>query len=255
VTDLSQNSSMRYLTVVRHAKSSPAKPGESDFARTLNKRGREECERLREWASDPDELGRYGPTTALVSSAARTRETFRRPFTHGVRGAMRIQRAHLQRASRRQRRRPPDRSRRHRSGDDVAAGRGAQPTVHEVMITLAKDLPKSLRGDHYALGARTCWRCPTTARSASSATRSSRVTSRSRDCEVVPRRPDHRHHRAPPPPRRRRVDAVRSTPRARGACPTCRRVTERDGPPFTLTLASSMPRSSSRRGRRPRTPR
>jgi phosphohistidine phosphatase SixA len=26
------------------------------------------------------------------------------------------------------------------------------PTVHEVMITLAKDLPKSLRGDHYALG-------------------------------------------------------------------------------------------------------
>jgi len=72
VTDLSQNSSMRYLTVVRHAKSSPAKPGESDFARTLNKRGREECERLREWratrrtgplrADDrPRELGRSNP--------------------------------------------------------------------------------------------------------------------------------------------------------------------------------------------------
>src|ERR1700686_3520060 len=74
---------MRYLTVVRHAKSAPAKAGESDFVRTLNKRGRDECERLRKWASDPGELGRFGPTTALVSSAARTRETFRRAF-HGT---------------------------------------------------------------------------------------------------------------------------------------------------------------------------
>jgi phosphohistidine phosphatase SixA len=35
---------------------------------------------LRTWASDITSLGAYGPTTALVSSAARTRETFRRSF-------------------------------------------------------------------------------------------------------------------------------------------------------------------------------
>ena len=74
---------MRYLTVVRHAKASPGEPGVSDFVRTLNKRGRDECARLRKWASDPKELGRFGPTTALVSSAERTRETFRRAF-HGT---------------------------------------------------------------------------------------------------------------------------------------------------------------------------
>jgi phosphohistidine phosphatase len=71
---------MRYLTIVRHAKASPAGAGESDFSRALNGRGRRQCEQLRAWAQDPDALGRYGPTTALVSSAARTRETFERSF-------------------------------------------------------------------------------------------------------------------------------------------------------------------------------
>jgi phosphohistidine phosphatase SixA len=52
---------VRYLTIVRHAKTSPAGPGESDFVRTLNKRGREECEKLRAWANDPTKLGQTDP--------------------------------------------------------------------------------------------------------------------------------------------------------------------------------------------------
>jgi phosphohistidine phosphatase SixA len=35
---------------------------------------------LRTWAKSKKELGRYGPTTALVSAAARTRETFELAF-------------------------------------------------------------------------------------------------------------------------------------------------------------------------------
>jgi phosphohistidine phosphatase len=67
---------VRYLTIVRHAKAEKAAPGQSDFDRTLSDRGRRQCDQLRAWASDLSELGRYGPTTALVSSSARTRETF-----------------------------------------------------------------------------------------------------------------------------------------------------------------------------------
>jgi phosphohistidine phosphatase len=153
VTDFGQNSRMRYLTVVRHAKASPAKPGESDFARTLNKRGREECERLREWASDRKELGKYGPTTALVSSAARTRETFRRAFF----GTAFVERSEFSELI--------YNGRRDVSAEDLLIDLAAidpvttsllvvghNPTVHEVMFTLAKELPKSLRGDHYPLG-------------------------------------------------------------------------------------------------------
>ena len=144
---------MRYLTVVRHAKSAPAKPGESDFVRPLNKRGRDECERLREWTSDPDELGRFGPTTALVSSAARTRETFRRAF-YGTAFVQRCEFSELIYNGRRE-----------VSAEDLLIDLAAidpvttsllvighNPTVHEVMITLAKDLPKALRGDRYPLG-------------------------------------------------------------------------------------------------------
>lgn len=71
---------MRYLTIVRHCESSPAKHGGSDFDRELSKRGREQCKQLRKWAKDETGLGRFGPTTALVSAAARTRETFDRAF-------------------------------------------------------------------------------------------------------------------------------------------------------------------------------
>ena len=71
---------MRYLTIVRHAKAERAAPEQGDFERRLNDRGRRQCEALRAWASDASELGKYGPTTALVSAAARTRETYQRAF-------------------------------------------------------------------------------------------------------------------------------------------------------------------------------
>jgi phosphohistidine phosphatase len=71
---------MRYLTVVRHAKAERDTPERRDVDRGLNDRGQRQCAVLRAWASDAAALGRFGPTTALVSSAARTRETFRRAF-------------------------------------------------------------------------------------------------------------------------------------------------------------------------------
>ena len=71
---------MRYLTLVRHAKAERAAPEQSDFERRLNDRGRRQCEGLRAWASDAGELGTFGPATALVSAAARTRETYERSF-------------------------------------------------------------------------------------------------------------------------------------------------------------------------------
>ncbi len=75
-----QTGEVRYLTVVRHAESTPATPGQADFDRRLSERGRAQCASLREWASDREELGAYGPVTALVSAAARTLETYRRAF-------------------------------------------------------------------------------------------------------------------------------------------------------------------------------
>jgi len=77
---LRDNDDVRYLTIVRHAKAEKAAPGQSDFDRTLSDRGRRQCEQLRKLASHAGELGLYGPTTALVSSSARTRETFRLAF-------------------------------------------------------------------------------------------------------------------------------------------------------------------------------
>jgi phosphohistidine phosphatase len=71
---------VRYLTIVRHAKAEKAKADQRDFDRKLSDRGRRQCEELHAWASDENELARFGPTTALVSSSARTKETFRRAF-------------------------------------------------------------------------------------------------------------------------------------------------------------------------------
>jgi phosphohistidine phosphatase len=71
---------VRYLTIVRHAKAERGTNGLADFDRRLNDRGQRQCESLRAWASDEKQLGRYGPTTALVSAAARTRETYQRAF-------------------------------------------------------------------------------------------------------------------------------------------------------------------------------
>lgn len=71
---------MRYLTIVRHAKAEKATSVQRDFDRKLSDRGRRQCEQLRAWARDKSELGLFGPATALVSAAARTKETFQRAF-------------------------------------------------------------------------------------------------------------------------------------------------------------------------------
>ena len=71
---------MRYLTLVRHAKAVPVGLGIDDRTRVLAERGRRQCEGVRAWALDGAGGAPYGPTTALVSTAARTRETFSRSF-------------------------------------------------------------------------------------------------------------------------------------------------------------------------------
>lgn len=71
---------VRYLTIVRHAKAEKPTADKSDFDRALSERGRRQCEQLRSWVTDEDELGGFGPVTALVSAAARTKETFQRAF-------------------------------------------------------------------------------------------------------------------------------------------------------------------------------
>ena len=144
---------MRYLTVVRHAKSSPADPGESDFDRTLAKRGRRECEQLREWALDPRELGRFGPTTALVSAAARTRETFRRAFegTTFVRGVEYSDAIY----NGRREVTAEDLLIELASIDPVTSSLlvvGHNPTVHEFVLMLCTEVPDALRAERYPLG-------------------------------------------------------------------------------------------------------
>ena len=144
---------MRYLTIVRHAESRPASPGEADYGRVLSKRGVRQCAELREWALDPEALGRFGPTTALVSGAERTRETFRRSFDqtpfvaqshyseliyngrHDVTAeGLLIELAAIDPVS---------------SSLLVVAH---NPTVLELMMVLGESLPHSLRKTHYSLG-------------------------------------------------------------------------------------------------------
>ena len=144
---------MRYLTVVRHAKSSPADPGESDFDRALAKRGRRECEQLHEWAKDPRALGRFGPTTALVSGAVRTRETFRRAFE----GTSFVQRVEYSDAIYNGRHdvTAEDLLIELASIDPVTTSLlvvGHSPTVHELVLTLCTEVPEALRADRYPLG-------------------------------------------------------------------------------------------------------
>lgn len=144
---------MRYLTLVRHAKATPAAPGASDFERTLNDRGRDQCRQLREWATDPEALGRFGPTIALVSAAARTRETFARAFDE------------TSFVSAREFSELIYNGRRDVSAEDVLIDLAAidpvvtsllvvghNPTMAELMFTLVEKLPRSLREGHYPLG-------------------------------------------------------------------------------------------------------
>lgn len=144
---------MRYLTIVRHCKASPAESGSSDYDRTLNKRGRDQAAQLREWALDPGTLARFGPTTALVSSAARTRETFRIAFD----GTPFV--AHREFSD------LIYNGRRDVSPEDLMIDLAAvdpvttsllvvahNPTVLELVVRMAARLPEELTNHHYPLG-------------------------------------------------------------------------------------------------------
>jgi phosphohistidine phosphatase len=65
---------MRRLILMRHAKSSWAVPGQNDHDRPLNERGRRGAAAVGGWLA----AGGMVPGAALVSSAARTRETLAR---------------------------------------------------------------------------------------------------------------------------------------------------------------------------------
>lgn len=64
---------MKRLILMRHAKSSWDDPALDDHARALNARGRRSAKALGDWLRDRGHL----PDRALVSSAARTHETYR----------------------------------------------------------------------------------------------------------------------------------------------------------------------------------
>ena len=143
---------MRYVTIVRHCESSPAKTGESDYERILSSRGQEQARQLRSWATNSLRLGKYGPTTALVSAAARTRETFRRAFEDTA-FVMTSNFSEL-----------IYNGKRNVSGEDLLIDLAAidpvvtslllvahNPSVHELVFSLAKELPDALKGE-YPLG-------------------------------------------------------------------------------------------------------
>jgi len=143
---------MRYVTIVRHCESSPAKSGESDYERVLSDKGKDQAQQLRSWAMDSQGLARYGPTTALVSSAARTWETFKRafedtPFVKTVNFSELIYNG-----------------KRDVSAEDLLIDLAAidsvvtslllvahNPSVHELVFRLTQELPDVLKGE-YPLG-------------------------------------------------------------------------------------------------------
>ncbi len=149
-----QTGRVRYLTIVRHGESSPASAGQTDFARTLSERGRAQCARLREWASDAGALGAYGPVSALVSAAARTLETFERAF-EGLEFVASVQSSELMYNGKRD-----------VTGEDLLIDLAAldpvttsllvvghNPTVFELVTELAVSLPGKLRRGHFPTGA------------------------------------------------------------------------------------------------------
>jgi phosphohistidine phosphatase len=145
---------MRFLTIVRHAKAEKESDDGTDYSRRLNGRGRRQCEVLRGWASDDEELGQFGPTTALVSSAARTAETFRlafegTPFVRAVHASALIYNG-----------------RRRVTAEDVLIDLAAidpvttslllvghNPTVLELLLTLGSDLPLEFAHEYPLAGA------------------------------------------------------------------------------------------------------
>jgi phosphohistidine phosphatase len=145
---------VRFLTIVRHAKAEKDSEDGSDFSRALNGRGRRQCEALREWASDDEELGQFGPTAALVSAAARTAETFRLAFE----GTSFVSEVHHSALIYNGRRRV--------TAEDVLIDLAAidpvttsllvighNPTVLELLQTLASDLPDEFAHEYPLAGA------------------------------------------------------------------------------------------------------
>jgi phosphohistidine phosphatase len=145
---------VRFLTIVRHAKAEKDSDDGTDFTRTLNGRGRRQCEKLREWASNEEELGQFGPTTALVSSAARTSETFHLAFD----GTPFVSEVHTSALIYNGRRRV--------TAEDVLIDLAAldpvstsllvvahNPTVLELLLTLAGDLPIEFAHEYPLAGA------------------------------------------------------------------------------------------------------
>jgi phosphohistidine phosphatase len=148
-----QTIDMRYLIIVRHAKASPPLPMGLDFDRPLSGRGRRQCKQLRAWARDGESLGRFGPVTALVSSAVRTTETFElgfdgtdfvtaRTFERSIyAGTREVTGEDLVQAL--------------REFDSLTGSLmivGHNPSVQDLMFVLARDVPEELRTQNFALG-------------------------------------------------------------------------------------------------------
>ncbi|MGH3732328.1 MAG: SixA phosphatase family protein [Acidimicrobiales bacterium] len=145
---------MRFLTIVRHAKAQRQSEDGSDFSRALNGRGRRQCEQLRAWADDDNALGQFGPTTALVSAAARTTETFRRAF-EGTAFVSHCQNSAL-----------IYNGRRRVTAEDVLIDLAAidpvttsllvvghNPTVLELLLAMASEVPEELTHEYPLAGA------------------------------------------------------------------------------------------------------
>ena len=124
-----------------------------DFDRVLSGRGRRQCKQLHAWAKDPEALGAYGPVVALVSSAARTRETFHRSFDDTDWIVAQEFRKSLYSCSREV------------TGEDLLDELiefdtvstsllivGHNPSMHELALLLASEAPESLRSHGYELG-------------------------------------------------------------------------------------------------------
>ena len=141
---------MRYLTIVRHCEAGEAA---NDYDRTLTTRGRAQAEQLRRWVEDPDALATYGPTTALVSAAARTRETYALGFA-GTAFVNALETSELIYNGRRE-----------VTGEDLLAQLAEldpvrdsllviahNPSVFDLVATLTSELPEVLARGEYPVG-------------------------------------------------------------------------------------------------------
>ena len=144
---------VRYLTIVRHAKASRPSPGAVGLRPRAEQAGRASASSCANGRLDANALGRFGPTTALVSSAARTRETFRRAFD-GTAFVDACEYSDL-----------IYNGRRDVSAEDLLIDLAAidpvttsllvvahNPTVHELVLTLAREAPKCCATGNYPLG-------------------------------------------------------------------------------------------------------